>query len=69
MIVGVAACYRGYRLYDSDSTKVLVKKWVDFYKTYRDIVTSDIIHVKRPDMQVNIFEPNGPFTPSKSGKD
>ena len=54
LIVGVAACYRGFRLYDSNSTKALVKKWVDFYKTYRDIITSDIIHVKRPDMQVII---------------
>ena len=48
---GVAACYRGYRLYDSNSTRAIVKKWVDFYKTYRDILTSDIVHVKRPDMQ------------------
>ncbi len=29
----------------------LVKKWVDFYKTYRDILISDIVHVRRPDMQ------------------
>lgn len=48
---GVAACYRGYRIFDTAQTKALVKKWVDFYKLYRDIVTSDIIHVRRPDMQ------------------
>ena len=48
---GVAACYRGYRLFDSDETKALVAKWVSFYKKYRDIVTSDIIHVRRADMQ------------------
>ena len=29
---GVAACYRGYRLYDTDRTKKLVKKYVQFYK-------------------------------------
>ena len=29
----------------------LVKKWVGFYKTYRDILISDIVHVRRPDMQ------------------
>jgi len=46
---GVQACYRGPRLYDTDQTKVLVKKWVDFYKEYRDILDSDIIHVRRPD--------------------
>jgi len=48
---GVAACYRGYRLYDTPQTKAMVKKWVDFYKKYRDILSSDIIHVRRADMQ------------------
>jgi hypothetical protein len=46
---GVQACYRGPRLYDTDQTKAIVKKWVDFYKEYRDILDSDIIHVRRPD--------------------
>jgi hypothetical protein len=46
---GVQACYRGPRLYDTDETKALVRKWVDFYKKYRDILDSDIIHVRRPD--------------------
>jgi len=46
---GVQACYRGPRLYDTGQTKTLVKKWVDFYKEYRDILDSDIIHVRRPD--------------------
>jgi hypothetical protein len=41
---GVQACYRGPRLYDSDTTKALVKWWVDFYKEHRDILESDIIH-------------------------
>ena len=48
---GVAACYRGYRIFDSDETKNLVKQWVTFYKTNRDILTSDIVRVRRPDMQ------------------
>ncbi|CAH1774707.1 unnamed protein product [Owenia fusiformis] len=48
---GVAACYRGYRLYDSLETKALVTKWVSFYKKYRDILISDIVHVRRADMQ------------------
>ena len=48
---GVAACYRGYRIYDGPETKALVQKWVGFYKKYRDILTSDIVHVRRPDMQ------------------
>jgi hypothetical protein len=46
---GVQACYRGPRLYDTDETKAVVKKWVDFYKRYRAILDSDIIHVRRPD--------------------
>ncbi len=41
---GVQACYRGPRLYDTDSTEALVKKWVDFYKAHRDILESDVIH-------------------------
>lgn len=46
---GVQACYRGPRLFDTDSTKALVKKWVDFYKQHREILDSDIIHLRRPD--------------------
>ena len=47
--LGVQACYRGPRLYDADETKAVVKKWVDFYKKHRDILESDIIHVRRAD--------------------
>ena len=43
---GVAACYRGYRLYDTNETKALVTKWVNFYKKYRPILIRDIIHVR-----------------------
>ena len=46
---GIQCCYRGLRLYDTDATKAVVKKWVDFYKKYRPILDSDIIHVRRPD--------------------
>ena len=46
---GVIAAYRGPRLYDTEQTKAVVKKWVDFYKKYREILESDIIHVRRPD--------------------
>eukprot|EP00118_Oscarella_pearsei_P004028 m.16731 g.16731 ORF g.16731 m.16731 type:complete len:733 (+) comp27105_c0_seq1:15-2213(+) len=48
---GVMPCWRGYRLYDTNETMNVVKKWVNFYKTYRDILTSDIVHIRRPDMQ------------------
>ena len=46
---GVMACYRGPRLFDTEQTKTVVKKWVDFYKKYRPILDSDLIHVRRPD--------------------
>lgn len=46
---GVQACYRGPRLYDTDATKAVVKKWVGFYKKHRQILDSDIIHLRRPD--------------------
>jgi hypothetical protein len=46
---GVQAAYRGSRLYDSEVTLELVKKWVSFYKQHRAILDADIIHVKRPD--------------------
>ncbi|MCY3787739.1 MAG: alpha-galactosidase, partial [Gemmatimonadetes bacterium] len=35
---GVIACYRGPRLFDTEQTKTVVKKWVDFYKKYRPIL-------------------------------
>jgi len=46
---GIQACYRGPRLYDSEATKNLVKEWVSLYKKYRDILNSDIIHLRRAD--------------------
>jgi hypothetical protein len=48
---GVQACYRGARLYDSEPTKALVKRWVGWFKEYRDILEADVIHVRRPDAQ------------------
>ncbi len=46
---GVQACYRGPQLYDSPQTKEVVMKWVNFYKKHREVLDSDIIHVRRPD--------------------
>jgi hypothetical protein len=46
---GVQACYRGSRLYDTDETKELVINWVNWYKKYRLILNSDIIHLRRAD--------------------
>ena len=44
---GVQACYRGPRLYDTEKTRAVVKKWVDFYKKNRAILDSDLVHLRR----------------------
>ncbi|SHF39498.1 alpha-galactosidase [Pedobacter caeni] len=46
---GVQACYRGPRLYDTEETRVMVAGVIDWYKKYRDILNSDIIHLRRAD--------------------
>lgn len=46
---GVQACYRGPRLYDTEVTKKTVVKVVSWYKKYRDILNSDMIHLRRAD--------------------
>jgi len=46
---GVQACYRGPRLYDDEVTKQTVINVVNWYKQYREILNSDIIHLRRAD--------------------
>lgn len=46
---GVQACYRGPRLYDTEQTKQTVIKVIKWYKKYREILNSDIIHLRRAD--------------------
>lgn len=46
---GVQACYRGPRLYDTEETKQAVKEIIGWYKKYRRILNSDIIHLRKPD--------------------
>jgi hypothetical protein len=46
---GVQACYRGPRLYDTEKTKELVVHTIKWYKKHRDILNSDIIHLRRAD--------------------
>lgn len=46
---GVQACWRGPRLFDSPQTEALIKKWVDFYKSHRPILESDLLHLRRAD--------------------
>jgi hypothetical protein len=46
---GVQACYRGPRLYDTEATRAVVKKWVGFYQANRAILDSDLVHLRRAD--------------------
>jgi hypothetical protein len=46
---GVQACYRGPRLYDTDSTRLMVKGVVDWYKRYREMLNADVLHLRRAD--------------------
>jgi hypothetical protein len=46
---GIQACYRGPRLYDTEKTRELVAGTISWYKKHRDILNSDIIHLRRAD--------------------
>jgi hypothetical protein len=46
---GVQACYRGPRLFDTERTKNMVSSVIQWYKKYREILNSDIIHLRRAD--------------------
>ena len=50
MISGVIPCFRGKRLFDSEKTKALVKKWVEFFHTYKKIINGITIHFLPPVM-------------------
>lgn len=49
LALGVQACYRGPRLFDTERTKAMVKSKVDWFKAHRDILESDLIHGHRAD--------------------
>ena len=49
LALGVQACYRGPRLYDTDATREMVRGQVAWYKAHRDILESDVLHLRRAD--------------------
>lgn len=49
LALGVQACYRGPRLYDTERTKQMVQGEVAWFKAHRDILESDLIHGRRAD--------------------
>lgn len=46
---GIQACYRGPRLYDTEETREAVTEIIRWYKKYRTILNSDLIHLRHPD--------------------
>ncbi|MFC1757688.1 alpha-galactosidase [Planctomycetota bacterium] len=46
---GVQACFRGPRLFDAERTREMLKRNVRWFKEYRDILESDVIHGRRAD--------------------
>ncbi len=49
LALGVQAHYRGPRLFDTPETRDRVKSVVDWFKRYRDILESDVVHGRRAD--------------------
>jgi len=49
LALGVQACYRGPRLYDTPETRGMVKRVVAWFKRHRDILESDMVHGRRAD--------------------
>jgi len=49
--MGVGGNFRGDQLYDSPAVRDVVANWTAFYKTHRDIVTADVVHLRRPSVQ------------------
>jgi hypothetical protein len=47
--LGVQACFRGPRLYDTDRTRQAVAGQVAFFQAHRDILESDLLHLRRAD--------------------
>ena len=45
---GAMTVVRGNRLYDTSETKSMVEKWARWFRKYRPILTSDLIHITRP---------------------
>lgn len=49
LAMGVQACYRGPRLYDTDETRDAVAEAVAWFKQHRRILEADLVHGRRAD--------------------
>ena len=48
---GVGLSLKGSKLFNNNATKASIQKWSFFYKSYRDILSSSVVHIRRPNMQ------------------
>ncbi|MEM9378653.1 MAG: alpha-galactosidase [Planctomycetota bacterium] len=49
LALGVQACYRGPRLFDTPETEAVVREEVAWFKEHREILEADVIHGRRAD--------------------
>ena len=64
--LGVQACYRGPRLFDTEETKQLVKSRVEWFKANRRILEADLVHGRRADgLDLDWMLHVDPFGPEK----
>ncbi|MEM1448400.1 MAG: hypothetical protein AAGI22_04765 [Planctomycetota bacterium] len=49
LALGVQACYRGPRLFDTPETEAVVRAEVEWFKEHRAILEADVIHGRRAD--------------------
>jgi hypothetical protein len=49
LALGVQACYRGPRLFDTERTRAMLAERVAWFKAHRAILESDLIHGRRAD--------------------
>lgn len=50
---GVLPCFRGKRLFDDENSKLMLKKWVSFYKKYRRVINGITVHFMPPVIDEN----------------
>ncbi len=49
LALGVQACYRGPRLFDTPETEAMVRETVAWFKEHRSILEADVVHGRRAD--------------------
>ena len=49
LAMGVQACYRGPRVFDTEATRAMLTRQVAWFKEHREILESDVLHGRRAD--------------------